>query len=222
MKIIGHRGARGLAPENTLAAIKKGIDHKADLIEFDLRVTSDHVAVLHHNRHVITADGHKFNISENTYAKLKEAKSDLATFDEVLDKFGKKATLYIEVKRGVDTKPIVKLLKRHINEGGDPAKILLGSKNQKVLVELHKAFPEIKKVVIEPWSGVRAHIRAYQVKTNIVSMNQLWLWSYFIRSVSRSGFELYAYTLNDPKKAKRWEKHGLKGVVTDFPDRFEK
>jgi glycerophosphoryl diester phosphodiesterase len=99
---------------------------------------------------------------------------------------------------------------------------LLGSKSQKTLLELHPALPEIEKVVIEPWSGVRAHYRARQLGAKRISMNQQWLWWGFIRGFKNSGRQLYAYTLNDPAKARRWARYGLAGVVTDYPDRFDK
>ena len=45
---IAHRGARSLAPENTLAAARKGLELKADLWELDVAVTSDgELVVLH-------------------------------------------------------------------------------------------------------------------------------------------------------------------------------
>ena len=53
-------------------------------------------------------------------------------------------------------------------------------------------------------------------------MNQLWLWWGFIRAMRRGGWELYAYTVNDPAKAKRWVRWGLAGVITDCPDLFTK
>jgi glycerophosphoryl diester phosphodiesterase len=43
VKIIGHRGARGLAPENTLAAFAKAIELEVDGVEFDVRVTKDKI-----------------------------------------------------------------------------------------------------------------------------------------------------------------------------------
>lgn len=49
MEIIGHRGAAGLAPENTLAAIKKAIATGVDAIEFDVRLTKDHHLILSHD-----------------------------------------------------------------------------------------------------------------------------------------------------------------------------
>ncbi len=47
--IIAHRGASGLAPENTLAAFRKAIALDADGIEFDLHLTADGAVVVHHD-----------------------------------------------------------------------------------------------------------------------------------------------------------------------------
>ncbi len=219
MKIIGHRGARGLVPENTIASLKKGLQHHVDLLEFDLRVTKDNVVILHHDPHLTDAAGNKYAISTTAYAELKEHKADLAAFEEVINDIGDKTTLFVEIKPEVATAPIIKIIKKYY--GKQLRNFWLGSKSQSILLELHRAFPDVPKVVIEPWSGVRAHRRARQVNTHLLAMNQLWLWSGFIRSVARGGNQLYAYTLNDPKKAARWAKHGLAGVVTDYPDRFE-
>jgi len=45
----GHRGARGLAPENTLAAFDKGMEAGVDTLELDVAVTSDDVVVVTHD-----------------------------------------------------------------------------------------------------------------------------------------------------------------------------
>ena len=47
---IGHRGARSLAPENTLAAFSKAWDLGADGIEVDVRVSADGQLVIHHDQ----------------------------------------------------------------------------------------------------------------------------------------------------------------------------
>jgi glycerophosphoryl diester phosphodiesterase len=221
MKIIGHRGARGLAPENTIASLHKALEHHVDKLEFDLRVTKDMVAILHHDPALVGGDGN-FKISDHDYGTLKNHKPDLATFEEVLATIGHPVQLYIEVKRGVPVKPVVNIINKYLDKGWKPDYFLLGSKNQKTLLELHAALPAVPTIVIEPWSGVRAHCRARQLGTKQVSMNQLWLWWGFIRGFKNNGWQLYAYTLNDPRKARRWARYGLAGVITDYPDRFEK
>lgn len=45
----GHRGARGLAPENTLPAFRKGLEIGVDTLECDMAITKDGVVVVHHD-----------------------------------------------------------------------------------------------------------------------------------------------------------------------------
>jgi glycerophosphoryl diester phosphodiesterase len=47
--IEGHRGARGLAPENTLAAFRRALDLGVTTLETDIAVTKDRVPVISHN-----------------------------------------------------------------------------------------------------------------------------------------------------------------------------
>ncbi len=49
VEVIGHRGAAGLAPENTLAAFRRGCALRADGIELDVHLTADSVLVVHHD-----------------------------------------------------------------------------------------------------------------------------------------------------------------------------
>ena len=48
-RFMGHRGAAGLAPENTLASIRKAADQGAPWVEFDVMLTGDGVPVLFHD-----------------------------------------------------------------------------------------------------------------------------------------------------------------------------
>jgi glycerophosphoryl diester phosphodiesterase len=49
----GHRGTRGLAPENTLAAFRRAIDIGITTIETDIAVTKDLVPVISHNPNLV-------------------------------------------------------------------------------------------------------------------------------------------------------------------------
>ncbi|HSW85663.1 MAG TPA: glycerophosphodiester phosphodiesterase [Candidatus Saccharimonadales bacterium] len=221
MKIIGHRGARGLAPENTIAGMKKGLENHVDELEFDLRVTKDNIVILHHDRELHDSNSGKHKISESTYQELLEHKSDLATFAQVFEAISQSVKFHIEVKPEEALKPIISILNEKLAGGWPAQKLLIGSKSQNTLLEIQNALPDLPLVVIEPWSGVRAHLRARKLGTKRISMNQRWLWWGFIRGFKRNDWRLYAYTLNDPVKAKRWAKYGLYGVITDYPDRFE-
>jgi glycerophosphoryl diester phosphodiesterase len=219
--IIGHRGgAGGLAPENTVAAIKKGLANGVDEIEIDVRVSKDGKVVVHHDRFISDASGAHHDIRDHRYSELQDYKADVATLGEAIEAVGKKVPLQIEVKRGEATAPVASVLHAYLAKGWQASDFLLGSKSQHTLMTLHREFPAIPTVVIEPFSGVRANIRARQLGTKRVSMRSWWLWSGFIRPVSRSGYLLYAYTLDNPAKARRWRTYGLAGVITDHPERY--
>ena len=47
--VIGHRGAAGLSPENTLSAFRRALDLKVDAIELDVLLTADRKLVVHHD-----------------------------------------------------------------------------------------------------------------------------------------------------------------------------
>lgn len=215
MKIIGHRGARGLAPENTIEGFKKALTVGVDQIEFDVRVTGDGIPVLYHNVSLGDGRGDKLVIADCKYEDLKHCQPDLAKLEEALATIKGAVSLYIEVKAETDILPVANILR------GYKHAYYLGSKSQTTLLQLHKELPKVPKIVIESWSGVRATRRAQQVDTNILSMYQLFLWPGFIRAMKRGGYQLYAYTINNPAKAGRWAKHGLAGVITDYPDRFK-
>ena len=222
MRIIGHRGAKGLAPENTVVSLLKAIEHGVDEVEFDVRVAKDNVPLLHHDETITDPSGQKLVIAEHTYVTLRRHVPNLATLAQALDAIDTKVIAHIEVKPGEPTKPIVIVLNDFIGGMYSATDLRLASKSQKTLRELHSALPAVPKVVIEAWSGLRATHRARKLDTKLLSMNQLWLWRGFISPMAKRGWLISAYTLNDHDKARRWVSYGLAGVITDFPNRFEK
>ncbi len=222
MIIIGHRGARGLAPENTIASLLKAKEHGVDEIEFDVRATKDGVVILQHDAHLTDEAGNHLSITGHTFAELQAHKADLASLQNVFDQIGSDIPLYIEVKPGVSVEPIIEALEYALSHGFSEANLRVGSYSQAILKEIHATFPTIPMIVIERWSGVRATYRARQLETKRIAMNQRWLWWGFIAPISRRGWQLTPYTVNTVKQARGWQRLGLYGIVTDYPDRFEK
>lgn len=219
LKIIGHRGARGMAPENTIDALQAGLEAGVHGLEFDVRVTKDNVPVLCHDPHIKTIVGN-LPIADTTLAVLKKHHKDLPTLAEALKALRHRVPAMIEVKKAVPVEPVAAVLQSFLKKGWKPEHIMVGSKDYAVLKALRKQLPDLPLVIIEPWSGVRATRRARIFHTPYLSMNQLFLWWGFIRGARSSGHHLFAYTLNNPRKAAYWAKHGLYGVITDYPARY--
>jgi glycerophosphoryl diester phosphodiesterase len=221
MKIIGHRGARALSPENTIASLEKAIEHGVDMVEIDVRVTKDGVAVLHHDPVLHDADGGEISIAHTAYAELLRHKADLAALDHAIRAVQHRCKIMIEIKPGVPVKQTVAIIRDRLSRGWRLDEFMIASFDFKVLRELKRELPGIALVVIERWSGVRASHRARKLGTRYINMNQRWLWIGFLKSMKRGRYKLSPYTINDPAKAKRWQRY-LYGVITDRPDLFEK
>lgn len=215
IKIIGHRGARGLAPENTIKAIEAALSHHVDGVEIDVRVTNDGKVILSHDT---TLEG--LLVRKQSYATLKKRKPDLATLDEALAVVRSRCALLVEIKPKEPVGPIVQII-RHELTTNPQAEISILSRSQAILKQVKAELPEVQLVVNERWSIFIALWRMHQLGTDRLQMNQLRLWRGGLWVVHRNGVRMSPYTVNSPKQAARWEPY-LFGIVTDYPDRFEK
>ena len=114
--VIGHRGNRAYAPENTIESFAQAVALGADAIEFDVRLSADGIPVVHHDPTLVrTTDG----IGEVSRLKLSELRNldagakftrdggktfpyrnaghRIPTFEEVVDAFPS-TPLIIEIK----------------------------------------------------------------------------------------------------------------------------
>ena len=221
MKIIGHRGARDLSPENTLVSFEKAIQYGVDAVELDVRVTRDGVAVVHHDAAVVDPDGSEVIIARTTYAELLRHKRDLAALDHTIRTVAHRCRIMIEIKPGEPTKQTIRIIRDRLKRGWRLKEFAVASYDFRILQDVREQLPGIELVVIEKWSGLRATHRARKLHTKRMSMNQRWLWGGFLRAMKRGGFRLSPYTINNPRQAKRWRPY-LYGVITDRPDLFRK
>jgi glycerophosphoryl diester phosphodiesterase len=219
-KIIGHRGAKGVAQENTLASIQKAIELGVGEIEFDVRVTKDGVPILNHDPVIHNLAGKKFRIDQHTLAELRQFTSGIATLKEAARAADHKLPLLIEVKPRVRAEPIIESVKELLAAGWKPSELAFCSFSQRTLRTLQKGLPGLRKVVNEDYSVFVAMYRARQLNTKHISMEQRYLWSLPLKILKKRGYHVNTYALNNAAKAARWERHGLAGVITDHPERF--
>lgn len=220
MLIIGHRGARGLAPENTMAGLEAALDAHVAMIEMDVRVSKDGIAVLMHDEFIKDKEDKKLFIAQTDFGELQAAKPDLLTLEAALHFIDRRTDVIIEIKPGVNVEPVAAAIEPRINASWLESDIIISSFDFHILKQLHEKFPNIQVAVNERWSGMRASRRAKALGTLRIMMNQRWLWIGFIHAAHKSGYKLSAYTINNPKKARRWAKAGLYGCVTDEPQKF--
>jgi len=108
--ITAHRGGSSLAPENTLASFKSGIEHAADALEMDIHLTSDGSLVVVHDPSLARTTGKSVVVEEATLADIKKLDAaakyfgkafgpqQIPTLEEVLELNDGRLWLQIEIK----------------------------------------------------------------------------------------------------------------------------
>ncbi len=108
-RIIGHRGASWARPENTAAAFDLALEEGADGLELDLQLTRDEQVVVFHDKTLSKLGAKHRRIAQYTRAELHQldvgawfgpefAGAAMLDLDEVLERYGDRTDLYLEIK----------------------------------------------------------------------------------------------------------------------------
>ena len=111
--ILGHRGARLRAPQNTIPAFEAAIEHGADGVEFDVQMTADGVLVIHHDLWVDADSNGTGRLSSMTFDKLRSLDfgswfqpefegTQIPTLEETLDCVKDMKYINVELKRPLE------------------------------------------------------------------------------------------------------------------------
>ena len=149
MKIIAHRGASALAPENTLAAFQLALDQGADGIELDVMLSKDGQLIVIHDDTVDRTTNGTGKVAEMDLAALKALDAghgeSLPTLPEVFDRFGGKFLINVELKNYAsifDRLPVV--VAEQVKAFGLADSVMMSSFNPFNLPRFHRKLPEVK------------------------------------------------------------------------------
>jgi len=222
MLVIGHRGAAGLAPENSMEAMWTGLKAGADVLEFDVRLTKDQIPVLTHDFHTLRTHRDTSIISHHTLAELQERtkKQPIVPLTEVLDEFFGVILLNIELKGRGTGKVVAELVKnRYIKKPkSDWDNILFSSFRGSELAAVRSASQKANLSLLHsenPFIFIAYHRRLHLAA---VGFHRLYVNRFALEIAKRAGLFVYAYTVNRPHSARLLAEQGIDGVVTDRPN----
>jgi len=142
---IGHRGACGYEPENTLRSFKKALALGVDMIELDIWLTKDNRIVVIHDITVNRTTNGKGRVDELTLEEIKKLDAGqgeaVPLLSEVMDLVKGRAQLNIEIK----TKDVAERLIVELKQSNFPLADLLISSNYLETIQYFKdQMPELK------------------------------------------------------------------------------
>jgi glycerophosphoryl diester phosphodiesterase len=220
MLVIGHRGAAGLARENSLEALRAGVDAGADMLEFDVRLTRDKVPVMVHDFHTYRTHRKMAIISQLTLAELQEhtKSAPIVPLTDVLDEFFGTIILNIELKSRGAGKIVTELLQnRYISSKKDWDAALLSSFKGSELIAARRASRHVNLALlhsINPFAFVAYHKR---LQLTAVGFHRLYINPLALEIAKKAKLFIYAYTINRPETALMLAQKGIDGIVTDNP-----
>ncbi len=99
--IIGHRGAKGIAPENSLSGFKKAIESGIDGVELDVHLAKDGKLIVFHDMDLKRLTGLRIPIKQLTFKELKEY--DISKFfsknqEKIIEKLPEEKKYFLELR----------------------------------------------------------------------------------------------------------------------------
>ena len=229
--IIGHRGASGHAPENTLAAFKKAVSLGAGFIETDLQLSRDsHFVAIHDDTLDRTTNG-QGRVHDQTLTALRRldagswfgsefAGERIPTLEEILE-FTKKNDIvfYLELKPSGSWGGEHALIGA-LRESGEVARVMIISFDPAILARLREIEPTLMTGVLydgqlkDPQgSALEVGARQIVVRGDLVTPTM-------INEAHKKDLQVVCWTVNHPAHIRLLMGAGVDGIMSDYPDRL--
>ena len=220
--IVGHKGAAGYAPENTIKSFKAAIEIGCDRSELDVRLTKDGQVVVFHDKDVSELTNGSGLVSEMTLLELKRLNcrddEKIPTLQEVIDVCKDKIDLQIELK-GEGTPNLVNnlILKNDIVD-----QVVITSFKIDLLKEIKKINPKLKvgllfwtdETLADIWNLTDSIPLDFLAPfSEIITME-------FVVKAHSFGKKVYAYRVNNKELGDKLISIGVDEIGTDFPKIF--
>jgi glycerophosphoryl diester phosphodiesterase len=230
--VIGHRGAMGHRPENTIASFEHALELGADWIELDVHLTRDGaLAVIHDESVDRTTDGHGL-VQNHSLAELKQldagawfnpayAGERIPTLDEVLAWARARGTVVdIEIKNaplyyaGIEEAVVKALDSEHMAE-----QVIVISFDHGAVKRVKALDPRIATGVLYAGRPVDAGIGlARQANADALLPHWAYVTSEDIRAAHAAGLAVAPWATSDPEVLARLVEAGVDGIGTNHPD----
>ena len=214
--LIGHRGVRGLRPENTLAAVKYALEAGLDGVEVDLQRLADGATVLFHDD--ATSGVSLKNISLETFRELEPQAPTLDELFELVKRYPG-TLLNLELKtQGWSTNGLERATIRALHMSDLAGRTLVSSFNPLSLLRVRLFAPSVRVGLLYApdmprWlrSGALAawlHVDALHPFESLVDVK-------LMRRAQRRSLMVNTWTVNDKKRITSLQALQVTAIIGD-------
>lgn len=218
--IVGHRGAAGHAPENTVRAIEAGIACGADFVEIDLRRTADGALVALHDATVDRTTDGTGRIDRLPLRDVKRLDAGggqrIPTLEEALDAADGRVGLMLELKvRGIARQAL-----EAVRRSGFANPVLYASFLHEELAAVRTADPDAPLMALFDRVPPPSVARARTYAASHVGLRHSRTTRRLVNTLHRAGLLAFVYTPNRPRNIQHALSLGVDGVISNFPERI--
>jgi glycerophosphoryl diester phosphodiesterase len=235
--VAAHRGASGIAPENTLAAFRRAINQGADILELDVRMTRDFHVVVHHDRDVRRTTGANGCIWDLTLQQIRMldagrlfhprfAGQQIPTLRQVLEMVPSHVGVNIEAKTDGDPRKhlafeevcILIIMEKKFED-----RVIVSSFDHRFLERIHRLFPAIRTGALAmPIRDMRKKPSQIARRTGAGAFicDRSMLRQKHVDDAHGRNILVGSYVINTPQHLREAVDLGVDVVVTDFPGRI--
>lgn len=222
--VIAHRGASGAAPENTMAAVLKAIEDKADWIEIDVQETVDGAVVVMHDSDFMKVAGNPLKIWDAKVDDLGEidigswfdpgfGDERVPTLEEVLLAAKDKAGVIIELKYYGHDEALETRVVDIVEASGMEGQVEIMSLKANAVAKMRSLRPE--------WPvGLLASAslgNMWDLDVDFLAVNSATMSHHLVRASQAVGKHVYVWTVNDALSMTGMLSYGVDGLITDEP-----
>jgi len=221
---IGHRGAMGYAPENTLKSFQKALELGVDMIELDVcKCKSGELVIIHDDKVNRTTDGEGY-IIDKIFEEVRSLDAGegekIPTLQEVLDLVDQKVEVNIELKGDNTAEPVAKLIDEYIKKGWKDSCFLVSSFNHYELKKFKELKPNIRVGALIGgiplgYSEFAKELKAYSLHPTLEFINKE-----LVDNAHKNGLKVLVYTVNDKDDINKMKELRVDGLFSNYPDRI--
>lgn len=218
MKLLGHRGARNEAPENTLRGIEVALRAGCDGIEVDVHLTRDgQVVVIHDDTVDRTCAGARGRVADLTLAELRRLDAGqgerIPTLDEALDLARGRLVAFLELKGKAVEAEVVRIVRARGQQDG----VILKAFDHRQVLRAKELAPDIRAACLLVARPVDPAGLARAARADGLSINLAYVDADLSAQCHAAGLLLCGWNCNAPDELARWRAMGLDWLGTDAP-----